>query len=389
MTRYRKDQTFIDLTQEIDLVKLQASLQTSLANFPDPRLAERSLYPSWYLILIIFTGYLANCDTVADIAWFAEIRQEWFVQLLGFEAPAPSYNTIWWFLVRVKPQAFKALMANWLKNIDPETLKKLMVVDGKRLKGVSNNEHVVHLVELFSAERGLTLALEKVPSKTDERAALPHLLESIDIQGALISMDALFAHVSDTKEVLKRGGDYLVAIKANQPKLHAEAENYFEQAHDINYEDVPVTLASSEEKGHGRIEKRKVCATHDLSWLPHRDDWQLQTLIEVRTEQTIGSEVKTSIRYYGSSRKAKAAEFLIWIRQHWLIESLHYVMDVTFDEDANLASSGYMAENMAIMRRFAANVIKTYDPNRGMASARRGSTHEPNYLRGLLGRLFC
>lgn len=389
MTRYRKDQAFIDLTQEIDLVKLQASLQTSLVNFPDPRLTERSLYPSWYLILIIFTGYLANCDTVADIAWFAEIRQEWFSQLLGFEVLAPSYNTIWWFLVRVKPEAFKALMANWLKNIDSETLKKLLVIDGKRLKGVSNKKHITHLVELFSAEKGLTLAIEKVLSKTDERAALPHLLENIDIKGALISMDALFAHVNDIKEILKRDADYLVAIKMNQPKLYAETENYFDQAHAISYEGVAVSLASREEKGHGRIEKRTVCATSDLSWLPQREEWQLKTLIEVRTEQIVGSEVKNSIRYYGSSRQANAADFLIWIRQHWLIESLHYVMDVTFDEDANLADSGYIAENMATMRRFAANVIKTYDPSRGMAGARRGSTHEPNYLRGLLGRLFC
>lgn len=201
-------------------------------------------------------------------------------------------------------------------------------------------------------------------------------------------MDALYAHIADVEEIMRRGADYVVGIKGNQGILEAECINFFEQAYAVNYEEVEVTQARSVEKDHGRIEERTVCVTNDLDWLPQRENWSLESLIEVRTKRTIAGKEEKSIRYYGSSRKGSANEFMNWIRNHWGIESMYYVMDVVFEEDACLGDSGYYAENMSLIRRLAGNVIKMFDPKCGMTSARRCATYEPKYLRGLLARVF-
>ena len=141
------------------------------------------------------------------------------------------------------------------------------------------------MVELFAAESGCVIAQEKVPDKRCERAALPALLGSVDVQGSLISIDAHYAYKEDLKLILQAGADYLVGIKGNQGCLEAEAHNYFEQAYAIQYEAEELKCYEEHDKGHGRIETRHVCVTQDLEWLPQAEEWGLKTLIEVRSER--------------------------------------------------------------------------------------------------------
>ncbi len=387
--RKTSDKHFLDLTKEIDLEQFKENVKSNFADFPDPRISTRCFYPAWYLFLVILSGYLAGCNTISDIAHFAEIRAHWFANLIDFKASGPSYDTLWWFLARVSPQAFKELISRWLQDLPRDLKEQLLVIDGKRLRGVSDQEHISHIVELFVAEGCLVIAQEKVPDKAGETKALPALLDALDVSGAIVSMDALYANVDTVERVLERGADYIVGIKGNQNTLEAEVSNFFEQAKTVDYEEVEgITRSETHEKGHGRIEHRSVCVTNELDWLPQREKWHLQSLIEVRSKRVIGDKVERAVRYYGSSRKADAEQFAKWVRGHWGIESLHHVMDVVFKEDASLSDVKHSAENMSLIRRLATNVIKTFDPNRGVADARRNATFEPNYLRGLLGRMF-
>ena len=388
MAKKKKDPAFVDFTQDIDIEKFRINVRGGFVNFPDPRVSGRCIYPTWYMFLIILSGYLAGCNTIADIAHFAELRESWFANLSGMETGVPSYNTLWWFFTRVQPNAFKALIAKWFQQLEPSLRDQLLVIDGKRLRGVSDNEHISHIVELFAVEGRLIIAQEKVPDKANERKALPALLDSVNVEGAIITMDALYAQVADLEEIVRRKADYIVGIKGNQGALEAEVRNFFEQAHCVEYEETGVTRARTIEKGHGRIEERTVCVTNDLEWLPQQEKWRLQSLIEVRALRIIGGKEEKSIRYYGSSRRGDADQFMHWIREHWGIESMHYVMDVVFEEDASLADSGESAENMSLIRRLATNIIKMFDPTRGITSARRCATYEPAYLRGLLARVF-
>ncbi len=388
MAKRKKDEWFIKLTREIDIEKFRTGIKGGFTDFQDPRNIDRCVYPTWFMFLVILSGYLAGCNTISEIAHFAELREAWFESLSGLKTGVPSYNTLWWFLTRVKPNAFKSLITKWFQQLDSCLRGQLLAVDGKRLRGVSDSKHITHIVELFAVEGRLVIAQEKVPDKADERRALPALLDSIDVTGAIVTMDALYAHVADVEQILQRKADYIIGIKGNQSLLEAEVINFFNQAHSVEYEGVEASFSKTVEKGHGRIEERSVCVTNDLEWLPQREKWHLQSLVEVRGQRTIAGKVEKSIRYYGSSRKGNADEFMYWIRGHWGIESMHYVMDVVFKEDASLGDSGESAENMSLIRRLARNVIKMFDPNRGITSSRRCATHEPAYLKGLLGRVF-
>lgn len=384
------DKRFAEIQEDIDLEKFRESVKSNFSDFPDPRNVNRCIYPMWYLFAVVLSGYLAGCDTIADIAHFAEIRAKWFADLLGKNTAVPSYDTIWWFFVRVNPKVFKELIKRWLQGLPQDLRDQLLVIDGKRLRGVSDSEHLTHIVELFAAESRLTIAQEKVPEKAGEAQALPILLDTIDVRGAIVSMDALYAHVNDVNEVLSRGADYIIGIKGNQSNLEAELHNFFEQAKDVNYEGVEgITQVEIHEKDHGRIESRWIAVVNELDWLPQKDEWHLQSLIEIRSERMVGEKLEQATRYYGSSKRADAKKFAKWIREHWSIEnSLHYVADVIFSEDASLSDVGYSAENMSLIRRLAMNVIRTFDPGRSIADARRNATYAPDYLRGLLGKMF-
>lgn len=385
--RKTADKEYQDLTKDIDIIALQDNVKVFFLQFPDPR--NRWIYPAWYLILVILCGYLSGCNTIADIAHFAEIRNKWLNALLGLEFRAMSYDTIWWFLARVKPVAFQNLMSRWLQALPIDLKDQLLTVDGKRLRGVSDNEHVTHLVELFAAGSRIVVAQERVPDKSCERAALPELLKVIDVRGAIISMDAHYAYIQDLGLVLRAGADYIVGIKGNQGNLEAEIKNYFDQAHAINYDSSELKCHTTIDKGHGRIETRHICATQELEWLPQREAWGLRSLVEVRSERMTNEKIEKGILYYGSSRVGTPEQFANWIRGHWEIENgLHYIADVVFEEDASRANTGHAAENMGLFRRLAMNVIRTVDPKRGIADARRNAAFEPNYLRGLLSMIF-
>jgi predicted transposase YbfD/YdcC len=174
--------------------------------------------------------------------------------LIGRTFVAPSYDTLWWLLVRLPPEVFKQLLKRWFVKVPQQLRDQLLVIDGKRLKGSSTDDRLVHLVELFASEQRLILAQERVPDKSSEPKAIDALLQDIDVKGALISTDALFAHIPTLQKFLDHRADYLVGLKGNQGNFHAEAQNYFDQARDVGYEEVAVDrYIASPEKGHGML----------------------------------------------------------------------------------------------------------------------------------------
>lgn len=391
-SRKTKDPKFSELKQDINIEQFASSVKGAFPDTDDPRQLSKTEYPFWFVMLLILSGYLGGADTVSDLALYAELNIDWINKLTDQTFSAPSYDTFWWLLARLSPETFKRLLKKWFANIPQQLRDQLLVIDGKRLKGVSTIESLVHLVELFAAEQRLTLAQEKVPDKSSEPKVIDALLKDIDVSGALISTDALFAHVPSAQKFLNHGADYLIGLKGNQGNFHAEAQNFFNQAREAEYEEVDVErYLPSPEKSHGRIEQRSICVCTALDWLPQAATWPgLQAIIEVVSEREVKGKKTSEIRYYFSSRKATAKEFAGWIRGHWSIENaLHWVLDVIFKEDDAHAKAGFIAENMAFFRRLSMNIIKTIDPIRGFSAARKCCTYEPKYLRGILGKVFA
>lgn len=390
--RKTTNKQFLELCKDIDIESFRESVKADFTHFPDPRKSGQIVYPAWYLMLVILCGYFSNCDTLADIAHFAEARENWLKELTGIPYPPPSYDTFWWFLVRVKPEAFKEMLKRWFNQLPGQLRDQLLVIDGKRLRGASTSKEIVHIVEFFAAKNCLVIAQERVPEKTTEPKALPELLKNVNIEGALVSMDALFTTVNIAKQILKEKADYLFGLKGNQGSLHDELINFFVQAHDANYEGVEHDCYIDEigKKQHGRFERRTIRVVDDIGWLPQKDTWDhLSTLIEVRSEREINENLEEATRYYISSRKGSAKEFSEWIRDHWGIENkLHWVADVVFREDDCLMNVGYAAENLSLIRRIVMNIVHVVDPECGLADARRNALFEPHYLRGALGKIF-
>lgn len=390
--RPTKDPKFIELTQDIDLNEFAKTVKGAFPDAEDPRCLSRTKYPFWFLMLLILCGYLGGANTILDLTIYIEFNIDWINEMIGQRFSLPSYGTFWWILTRLSPSVFKQLLRKWFANAPQQLRDQLLVIDGKRLKGISSDGHIVHLVELFAAEQCLVLAQEKVPDKSSEPKVVDALLKDIDVSGSIISLDALFAHISSAKKFLDHGADYLIGLKGNQGNFHAEAQNFFNQARNVEYDGVDVErYVPSPEKGHGRIEQRSICVCTSLDWLPQAQTWPgLQAIIEVLSEREIKGKKTSETRYYFSSRKATAKEFAEWIRGHWSVENpLHWVLDVIFKEDAAQAKTGFTDENMALFRRLSMNIIKIVHPGQGLSMARRCCSYSPKYIRGILGKIFA
>ncbi len=380
----------LDLAKHIDHNVLLESIKNGFSDIEDPRVDGRVKYPAWFLLLVIISGFLAGCDDIQDLAYFVDLRREWFKNLLGKNYGAPSYDTLWWFLARLKPDTLKQLLQQWFSNLPPEMKRQVLALDGKRLRGGGFLGEPVHLVELFATESGLTLYTTKVPEKQGESKVLPEILEAVDVTGSIVSGDALYTNTKVAQQIIDAGTDYILALKGNQEHLNAEAINFFNQLKQVDLSDAGAEEFFTTEDGHGRHEERRVLVTSELDWLPQLSDWpELKTLVAVDSKRVVGDKTTTETRYYISSCISSAKEFSSWIRSHWAIENnLHWVADVVFREDTKKSTAGYSAENLGIVRRCVMNIVKICDPGQSLVNARRTATHASDYLTGMLVRLF-
>jgi len=388
------DANILEASKEFNAEIFAETIKGAFADLPDYRRNQsRVLYPVWYLSLVVLCGFFCGCNTIEEIADYADLQEDWFSSLLGEKVLAPSHGALWWFLVKTPAGALKSYIQKWFRKIPGALRDQLLAIDGKRLRGANFLDHITHVVELFAAEDRLCLAVEKVPDKTVEKSTLPVILEQVDVEGAIISGDAHFTVPESAELIVDAKADYLLAVKDNQPSLCAEMENFFDQAHAVEWDEVPHSFHQEIDKGHGRIETREVRVVEDLDWLPNASKWKnLACLIEVRsTRQKIGSASNEAFRrFYISSRRASAKYFAKWVRQHWSIENkCHWIADVIFEEDDNLMDRGHSAENMGLFRRLAMNIAAIADPERGLAAVRRAATFGTGYLKGILAIIFC
>ncbi len=394
MSRRKKiDPSILEAAKQFDAEKFVENVRGEFADFPDHRRNQkRILYPIWYISLVILCGFFCGCNTVEEIAEYALLQQEWFTELLKTSYKPPSYSTLWWFLVRAKPEALKQYLRKWFVKLPNQLKDQLLALDGKRLRSANFLDGITHVVELFAASDRLVITVEKVPDKTVEKSCLQDILEQVDVTGAIISGDAHFTNPKVAEQIIDQQADYLLAVKENQPTLHAEMENFFSQAHAVNWEAVEHSAHTTIEKDHGRVETREIKVVNDLEWLPQKASWKkLTSLIEIKAvrEHVNGGKRESATRLYLSSRQGRALDFAQWARDHWSVENnCHWEVDVIFREDAVRMDVGNSAENLGIFRRLAMNMAVVADPDRGLASVRRAATFGGGYLKGLLAKIF-
>jgi predicted transposase YbfD/YdcC len=348
---------------------LTATIWSYFSKVQDPRVQDNQKYKFRDLIVAIVCGMICGANNVESIVNYIESKIEWFRDKLGLQQ-APSYKTIWWLLVLIDPEELNKSFTNFIEDIRQalrgnqlENLE-LVSIDGKTSKGTARTGiKALHIVSAWSSSLQLLLGQVKTDEKSNEITAIPKLLEIIDLKGKVITIDAMGCQVSIAEKIVQEGGDYILALKGNQETIHEETKGIFkdvdcsEKNRDIAR--VEIEEASSVEKGHGRLEERKVRVCRNVGWIKQIGKWKsVKSLIEVFSQRTLNGKVSTEKRYYLSSLEAKAEEFLKWIRSHWNVESFHWTLDVAFKNDNFQGYTGNLAENFSLLQRLTLVLLK-------------------------------
>ncbi|MDF2549024.1 MAG: Transposase [Chlamydiales bacterium] len=268
----------------------------------------------------------------------------------------------------------------------------MVSIDGKAQRGTAKSGQpysFVHIVSAWATANHLTLGQLKVDDKSNEITAIPQLLEVLDIEGTIVTIDAIGCQADIAAGIKDKGADYVLSLKGNQESLVDEVENYFTQAEAVNFEGLPCDAIGSKEIGHGRIEKREIYVTEDVDWLPQKSKWRnLKSIIMIKSERSLpGKALSSEKRYYISSLPACALKIADAIRKHWGIENqAHWILDVAFREDEQDANAGNIAENMSLIRRLALNLLKQEKSAKcGIEVKRQMSGWDNNYLLKVVG----
>jgi len=372
------------------------ALLDHFAVIEDAREPWRVAHPLAEILLLVVCGTIADCDDYEGIAEWGKAHLEFLRRFLAYYHGVPSARWLTILMNRIDPALFSAAFTAWVRETWPER-PNLVAIDGKTSR--RSHDHGVgkaplHLVSAFATTNRLVLGQEAVAEKTNEITAIPILLERLaaneGLKGALVSIDAIATNPTIATAILDAGADYLLAVKANQPGLRAEIETFFA---DADRTDLDSTTDC--DKGHGRIEQRTVTVAREVDWLDGGRRFpgevrlpDVTTIIRVASRTELKDRGRFETRYYVSSAALSAAGAAEAVRSHWAIEnSLHWVLDVTFGDDQSRLRTGHGAKNMAIVRHFAINLVRTVKDKRSIRLRRKCATWSPDYLATILGHL--
>lgn len=315
------------------------------------------------IIGIVFFATLANADEWTQIHAFAEEYEDYLRKYFSLPNGIPSHDTIQRVFAMVSPEFLQGFQKRWndmLLTNEGEKLKKLLSIDGKSQRGngtaTQKANHIVSAID----ENGFCLGQKKTDDKSNEITAIPDLLGDLNIKGNIITTDAIGCQTEIVKIIRKKHADYCLALKGNQRTLHGDVERYF--ADKALRKSCQYTKTT--QKARSCIEKREYWQTDDIAWLHQKKDWVGLTSIAM-TRNTITQistgEVSTETRYFISSLSLDVREIARAIRGHWMVESYHWHLDVTFREDANQTAEKIAAFNLNIIRKISINILKLLD----------------------------
>jgi predicted transposase YbfD/YdcC len=342
------------------------ALIKELASIEDPRCEWKVEHRLLDILVIAVCAVLGEAESFEDIALYGRCKQEWLSGFLALPNGIPSHDTFRRVLTLVDPDAFERCFLGWVRAVfrPEEGGPRQVAVDGKTVRRSFDRKKgrsPLHLVSAYATEGGIVLAQRATESKGGELAVLPGLLDGLDLEGCLVSLDALAGRPAIAERVVARGGDYLLALKGNRRKAHAEVRDWFAaNAFALGASLRPCFDAFDE--SHGRLVRRRVFACTDLAPFTTLQDWPgLATVVAVETIRGIPGRgrVKAEIRHYLSSAKLPPEALAAAIRSHWRVENgLHWVLDVGFREDASRVRERNAARNLALLRKIALNLAR-------------------------------
>lgn len=367
-----------------------ALLLEHFGQVPDPREPAKVRYPLGEVLFLVTCASVAGCDDYDEIADWGELNLPFLRRYSEYFFGTPGEDWLRTLLNRIEPELFEACFTNWALSLRPDAAD-LIALDGKSLRRSGDSamaQPPLHLVSAWASTQQLVLAQEPVDAKENECAAMLAILKRLKIGGALVTIDAIATNPGIAKAITDAGGDYLLALKANQPTLHAEVEAYFAEAPAAELQ-----TAQTLDKDHGRIETRTTSTSRNVGWLladqhrrypGHPRFPTLACLVRTVTRTEHRGRISEQTRYFISSAPLTPERAAQAVRAHWGIESFHWVLDVVFREDLSRLHCGHGAHNMALVRRFAFNIVRHGRGKRSIKTARKAAGWSPDFLASLV-----
>lgn len=319
------------------------------------------------LIDILFIGVvasIANANTFLEIGAFAEVKEDWLKKYIDLEYGVPSHDTIQRVFEHLDSKTFNKAFMEWTNKVSEHTEGRIIAVDGKTVRGSIDGERKpIHIVNAWVDENDLILGQIKTSEKSNEITAIPELLDLLFLKDSIVTIDAMGTQKKIAEKIIKKKGDYVLALKGNHETFHKEVEGFMREALEESFNDIKVSKKVTLEKGHGRIEKREYFQTDEVSWFSEKDLWKgLKSIGMVRRTVIYKGKETVEISYYISSlempEEGECELFAKAVRKHWGVESYHWMLDVLFKEDDSLVRKNNGAENLSMLRKIALNILK-------------------------------
>jgi predicted transposase YbfD/YdcC len=358
-------------------------LKSCFDGLPDPRTGNAGRHDLLEMLVIALCTVLSGGENCTDMARFARAKLAFLRGFLKLEHGAPSHDTFSRLFRLLDPEQFGLCFQQFMASF-AETCEGVVAIDGKVLRRSFDNasgKSALHMVSAWGCEQRLVLGQVATDAKSNEITAVPKLLKMLSLEGCTVTVDALNCQRAIAQQIVDQGGDYVLALKDNQPTLHADVKTFLADPKAQMSTAQPVVDAD-----HGRIETRTATVSTDIDWLRETHRWPgLAAIGKVTRTRETPAKTTSETAYYLLSAAMMPERFAEVVRSHWAIENrLHWCLDVTFNEDQSRSRMDHAPQNLAVLRHMALNVIrkdKTKDSNRG--KLKRASWDE-RYLLNLL-----
>ena len=337
----------------------------------DVRQEKKILHKMSDIIALVFFATLANADDFVEIAIFGKEYEDFLREYLELPNGIPSHDTIQRVLAMVSPEFLSGFQTMWnemLNSSEGKKIKKILAIDGKTQRGNGNkNQKSNHIVSAVD-DKGFCLGQKCVDEKSNEITAIPELLDVLNVKGTIITTDAMGTQTEIVKKIRKKRADYLLALKRNQTNLYEDVKLYFEDLELLSR----CAHHKTVEKARGGTEIREYWQTDAIAWLSQRKNWAgLKSIAMTRNTIIKNGKETQETRYFISSLALDVKEIARAIRSHWMVESYHWHLDVTFREDGNHTLEKQAAYNLNIIRKLALNILRIYDSGKPLSMKKK------------------